>query len=1688
MIHSIVRAFCIAACLLGVPSIHGALVGFWNFDDSTLLGRDVGGNNYNLTVSVGATYSAAGKRGGAALFNGSNGYMLGTLPLLPVGNGAYTISSWFLPTATGTRGIVGWGNYGQTRKVIALRLNGTNGLKHYWWNADLDGTPAASYSDGQWHHIAAVYDGTTRSMYLDGVLLAQDTPGANTATNLNFRIASTNAGEFFKGSLDEVAIWNNALTVNEIQALAAGAAPVGGPRITSFTATPPAAYEGAPVQLSWVVDISQVTGSYSYELKYGTTILATGATANGNFGVTVPDLAGTAQNISYTLRAIETGGGRITNVAVTSVAGDPGRPIANDQLFLSTAGPTPLPIVLSGSDPNGGTLSFSIVAPPTHGTLTGAPPNMTYIADSGAIGPDSFTFKANDGKYESGIATVAITINAPPSPPSTIVLDQTSVPDSTPANGFIANLSSPDPNPDEAHTFTLVGGEGSTNNGLFLISGHQLRAAQPFAGLAGQVVSLRLRSTDALGLFVERAVSLPVVAVVGGVVINEIHFNGADNTVLNDFVELYNSGQVPVNLTGWRISGGVDYAFPNNTIIAAGGYLLIAEAPSVILSKFSKTALGPWTGSLNSDGESVRLRNAADAVVDSVDYSVGFPWPVASGGDGASLERINARLEGTLGGNWRASTIPPDGTLIDTASPGAQNLKYGVNAPPAVRQVAHSPQQPTTANAITFTAKVTDPDGVATVTLSYQIVTPGNYIPSYLPNPISGNNIASEIRTANPAFEAPANWTTVTMNDDGISGDALGGDSIWTVKLPPQANRTLLRYRITVTDNTGSNVRVPYADDPSLNFACYIYNGVPAYQGTPAATLGSLPTYQLITRGADWSDCVAYSTTKQINQGNLARFFYNWNGTFVYEGVVYDHVKYRTRGGNGRYTGSGKRSMRFKFNRGAYLAIRDQDGNFYPTKWQTLTTSKGLENHAAITYSLNEFVNNRLWNAYGVPSPFTHFAHWRNVTTAAEQSDAYHGDFQGFIGILEDYDARFFDAHNLPKGNLYKLLNQTNVALEQQRYQAPLGAKNGTDHDWIESSLTGFTPPATVAANVNLDKFDRYHAICQAVRHYDYWPDANKNMAYYFEPDYTAANGFRGKLWILPFDTDASWGPNWNNGQDVVYNALFSCSDGGGDAGTNPTLWPAYFNAVREVRDLIFQPDQINPLLDEAAAVIAPIVAADTARWKTATADVGSYAGLSGPGSTSLAALVQDMKNFAFSGGAWPGGSVGAGGRAAFLDTLQASQGEGLLIPNTPTISFTGGAGYAVNDLRFLASAFADPQGAGTFGTLQWRVAEITDPAAPAYVPGSKLKLEIEAGYQSDEITTYAAGFRFPAVACIAGHTYRARVRMKDNTGRWSHWSAPVQFTATSASVAPYQQSLVISEIMYHPTPATAAETAQGWTDDDFEYVEIRNVSAQPVDVTDVRFTKGIDFDFPAGTTIAAGSSVLVVRNAAAFAARYGPGKPVVGTWVTGDFLSNGGEQVKLSFGAGTQITSVTYDDTLPWPGSADGGGYSLVRIAPENLALNPDFASNWRTSRQSGGTPGGDDRTTFNAWATMHGVPAEPLADPDRDGLPNLAEYVLIGDPLAGSEAVQPTPVVARLSVGGVDDDYLTLIVRRMDLPSDIGATVEFSTDLVNWSLPGVLISTSANADGTVTETWRAPQPQSGSVQLFGRLKMSLP
>jgi hypothetical protein len=84
-------------------------------------------------------------------------------------------------------------------------------------------------------------------------------------------------------------------------------------------------------------------------------------------------------------------------------------PVADPQQVIVPED-TPTGIVLTGSDPDGNQLTFSVVTGPAHGTLTGVSANLTYTPNANYYGTDSFTFRVFDGQDFSNTATVSITI------------------------------------------------------------------------------------------------------------------------------------------------------------------------------------------------------------------------------------------------------------------------------------------------------------------------------------------------------------------------------------------------------------------------------------------------------------------------------------------------------------------------------------------------------------------------------------------------------------------------------------------------------------------------------------------------------------------------------------------------------------------------------------------------------------------------------------------------------------------------------------------------------------------------------------------------------------------------------------------------------------------------------------------------------------------------------------------------------------------------------------------------------------------------------------------------------------------------------------------------------------------------------------------------------------------------------
>ena len=164
------------------------------------------------------------------------------------------------------------------------------------------------------------------------------------------------------------------------------------------------------------------------------------------------------------------------------------------------------------------------------------------------------------------------------------------------------------------------------------------------------------------------------------------------------------------------------------------------------------------------------------------------------------------------------------------------------------------------------------------------------------------------------------------------------------------------------------------------------------------------------------------------------------------------------------------------------------------------------------------------------------------------------------------------------------------------------------------------------------------------------------------------------------------------------------------------------------------------------------------------------------------------------------------------------------------------------------------------------------------------------------------------------------------------------------------QRYLRVTEIMYNPAPQP------GNTNDaqEFEYVELKNIGPTPLDLHGVRFTNGVYFNFTGSvvTTLPPGATVLVVKNLAAFTARYGTGFNIAGQF--SGTLDNSGETIRLEDAVGEKILEFAYNNS--WYPLTDGLGFSLVIVDEQAHWSTWDNKESWRASGVLNGSPGAND------------------------------------------------------------------------------------------------------------------------------------
>ncbi len=248
-------------------------------------------------------------------------------------------------------------------------------------------------------------------------------------------------------------------------------------------------------------------------------------------------------------------------------------------------------------------------------------------------------------------------------------------------------------------------GLSSAGETAYLVNSNQTRVIDVvrFGGQA-QGVSLG-RYPDGLPTFSALSLRTPgtnnAPALLPPVVFNEILFNPISGNSEDEYVELFNRGTNVLDIGGWRLTDGIDFAFPKPTVMAPGQYLVVANNVAHLRTNYpgltAANCLGNYGGTLANGGERIALErpdmsvttntsgvwvtNTFRVVVNEVSYFDKSRWSRFADGGGSSLELTDPHADTRSPANWADSDESAKGAWTAIEFTGTNdNAMPGVSA------------------------------------------------------------------------------------------------------------------------------------------------------------------------------------------------------------------------------------------------------------------------------------------------------------------------------------------------------------------------------------------------------------------------------------------------------------------------------------------------------------------------------------------------------------------------------------------------------------------------------------------------------------------------------------------------------------------------------------------------------------------------------------------------------------------------------------------------------------------------------------------------------------------------------------------------------------------------------------------------------------------------------------------------
>jgi hypothetical protein len=283
--------------------------------------------------------------------------------------------------------------------------------------------------------------------------------------------------------------------------------------------------------------------------------------------------------------------------------------------------------------------------------------------------------------------------------------------------------------------------------------------------------------------------ALSPVAVRAGVVINEILYHAPNDLEDLEFIELHNSGDEAVDLSGWAFTKGIKFKFPAGARIEAKGFLVLCRNRERFREFYEAPVAGVFNEPLSNKGERIEISDASGKPVDAVKYKDSAPWPMGADGLSGSLERISPEASGDDPSNWASSPLSenrskPGGT------PGKVNANFSAQLPPVISNVKFAPESPAPDQAIAVETDVRDASGVKEVTLLFRLAGPGY----------------EKSETSVPMKIISANRYAATI--------------------PGQAVDQLIRFRIKAVGASGAQRFFPSVTEPRPALSSYVHGAI----------------------------------------------------------------------------------------------------------------------------------------------------------------------------------------------------------------------------------------------------------------------------------------------------------------------------------------------------------------------------------------------------------------------------------------------------------------------------------------------------------------------------------------------------------------------------------------------------------------------------------------------------------------------------------------------------------------------------------------------------------------------------------------------------------------------------------------------------------------------------------------------